>query len=125
MNTKESVKNFNESNLTSAIMNCYEKPNYRVLIVVPKYIMPTNLIVIDYVSTLYPHERDKFKIRNDSIIFPNRSLIKAISQNSTARGYRIHEVLLNDMSNVELLQRLYPMIVDYDKEQEWWRETSL
>lgn len=127
MNIKESIKNFDESNLTSAIMNCYEKPNYRVLVVAPKCITPTNLTVFDCVKALYSHERDKFKIEsiiteNDSIAFPNQSFIMTISQNCTARYYRIHEVLLNDTPNEVFLQMLYAKIVDYDEEQELFKK---
>lgn len=122
---QEKIKDFNNSNLTSAIKTCYEKPFYYVLIVASEYVMPVGLIAIDCVSKLYPHERNEFKIKPDLIAFPNGSLVGIIHQNSTARGYRVHEVLLSDMSNTELIQRLYPMIRDYDEEQEWWDETSL
>lgn len=124
MNVKTQIEKFNSDNLTSAIETCYEKPFYRVLIVAPKMVMPTGLIVIDCVSKLYPHERSEFKIRPDSIAFPNGSLVKIIAQNSTSRGYRVHKVLLSDMSNTDLMQRLYPMIRDYEEEREWWDETS-
>lgn len=103
MNVKTQIEKFNSDNLTSAIETCYEKPFYRVLIVAPKMVMPTGLIVIDCVSKLYPHERSEFKIRPDSITFPNGSLVKIITQNSTARGYRVHKVLVNDMSNTDLM----------------------
>lgn len=111
------IEKFDSDNLTSAIETCYAKPFYRVLIVAPKMVMATGLIVIDCVSKLYPHERSKFKIRPDSITFPNGSLVKIITQNSTARGYRVHKVLLSDMSNTDLMQRLYPMIRDYEEER--------
>ena len=87
--------------------------------------MPVGLIAIDCVSKLYPHERNEFKIKSDLITFPNGSLVRIIHQNSTARGYRVHEVLLSDMSNAELISRLYPMIRDYDEEQEWLDKTPL
>lgn len=125
MNVKTQIEKFNSDNLTSAIETCYEKPFYRVLIVAPKMVMPTGLIVIDCVSKLYSHERSEFKIRPDSITFPNGSLVKIITQNSTARGYRVHKVLLSDMSNTDLMQRLYPMIRDYEEEREWWNKTPL
>lgn len=125
MNVKAQIEKFDSDNLTSAIETCYAKPFYRVLIVAPKMVMPTGLIVIDCVSKLYPHERNEFKIRPDSITFPNGSLVKIITQNSTARGYRVHKVLLSDMSNTDLMQRLYPMIRDYEEEREWWDRTSL
>lgn len=124
MNIKTQIEKFNSDNLTSAIEACYTKPFYRVLIVAPKMVIPTGLIVIDCVSKLYPHERSEFKISADSITFPNGSLVKIITQNSTARGYRVHKVLLSDMSNTDLMQRLYPMIRDYDEERKWWDETS-
>lgn len=125
MDVKAQVEKFNSDNLTSAIEACYEKPFYRVLIIVPKMVMPIGLIVIDCVSKLYPHERSEFKIKADLITFPNGSLVRIINQNSTARGYRVHKVLLSDMSNTELIQRLYPMIRDYEEEREWWDETSI
>lgn len=125
MNVETQIEKFNSDNLTSAIETCYAKPFYRVLIVAPKMVMPTGLIVIDCVSKLYPHERSKFRIKPDLITFPNGSLVKIITQNSTARGRRVHKVLLSDMSNTDLMQRLYPMIIDYEEEQKWWDETSL
>ncbi len=125
MNVKTQIEKFNSDNRTSAIVTCYAKPFYRVLIVAPKMVMPIGLIVIDCVSKLYPHERSKFKIRPDSITFPNSSLVKIITQNSTAKGYRVHEVLLSDMSNTDLMQRLFPMIIDYKEEQKWRDEASL
>lgn len=125
MNVKTQIEKFNSDNLTSAIETCYAKPFYRVLIVAPKMVMPTGLIVIDCVSKLYPDERSKFKIRPDLITFPNGSLVKIIPQNSTARGYRVHKVLLSNMSNTDLMQILYPMIIDYEEEQKWRAETSL
>lgn len=121
----EQIKINNNDNLTTAIKTCYEKPYYKLLIVVPKSIMPIGTIVIDCVSKLYPHERSEFKIRPDLITFPNGSLVKIINQNSTAKGYRIHKVLLSDVSNTQLLQRLYPMIIDYEEERKWLDETSL
>lgn len=125
MNVKTQIEKFNSDNLTSAIETCYAKPFYRVLIVASKMVMPIGLIVIDCVSKLYPHDRSKFKIKCDEIIFPNGSLVKIITQNSTARGHRVHKVLLSDMSNMDLMQILYPMIIDYEEEQKWWAETPL
>lgn len=125
MNVETQIEKFNSDNLASAIETCYAKPFYRVLIVAPKMVMPTGLIVIDCVSKLYPHERSKFRIKPDLITFPNGSLVKIITQNSTARGRRVHKVLLSDMSNTDLMQRLYPMIIDYEEEQKWWDETPL
>lgn len=119
------IEKFNSDNLTSAIETCYTKPFYRVLIVAPKMVMSIGLIVIDCVSKLYPDEHSEFKIRHDLIAFPNGSLVKIITQNSTARGYRVHKILLSDMSNTDLMQRLYPMIRDYEEEQKWRDETSL
>lgn len=119
------IEKFNSDNLTSAIETCYAKPFYRVLIVAPKMVMPIGLIVIDRVSKLYPDERSKFRIKPDLITFPNGSLVKIITQNSTAKGRRVHKVLLSDMSNTDLMQRLYPMIIDYGEEQKWWDKTSL
>lgn len=113
----EQIKIFNNDNLTTAIKSCYEKPCYNLLIVTPKFVMPVGLIVIDCISKLYPHERSNFKIRNDSVTFPNGSYIKIINQNSTARGYRVHEILMSDLSNEELMQVLEPMLRDYEEEQ--------
>lgn len=113
----EQIKIFNNDNLTTAIKTCYEKPYYNLLIVAPKFIMPIGLIVIDCISKLYPHERSKFKIRPDSITFPNGSYIKIINQSSTARGYRVHEILMSDLSNEELIQVLEPMIRNYEEDQ--------
>lgn len=119
------IEKFNSDTLTSAIETCYTKPFYRVLIVAPKMVMPIGLIVIDCLSKLYPHERSEFKIKSDLITFPNGSLVRIIAQNNTARGYRVHKILLSDMSNTDLMQRLYPMIRDYEEEREWWDKTSL
>lgn len=116
MNVKTQIEKFNSDNLTSAIETCYAKPFYRVLIVAPKMVMLTGLIVVDCVSKLYPHERSEFKIRPDLITFPNGSLVKIINQNSTARGYRVHEILITDLSNKELIQVLEPMICDWEKQ---------
>lgn len=113
----EQIKIFNSDNLTTAIKSCYEKPCYKLLIVAPKFIMPIGLIVIDRISKLYPHERSKFKIAADTMMFPNDSLIRIINQNSTARGYRVHEILMSDLSNEELMQVLEPMLRDYEEEQ--------
>lgn len=113
----EQIKIFNSDNLTTAIKSCYEKPCYNLLIVAPKCVMPVGLIVIDCISKLYPHERGYFKIRNDFVVFPNGSRIKIINQNSTARGYRVHEILMSDLSNEELIQVLEPMLRDYEEEQ--------
>lgn len=113
----EQIKKFNNDNLTTAIETCYAKPLYRILIVAPKMVMPTGLIVIDCVSKLYPHERSEFKIRPDFITFPNGSYIKIINQNSTARGYRFHEILMSDLSNEKLLQVLESTLRDYEEEQ--------
>lgn len=125
MNVKTQIEKFNSDNLISAIETCYAKPFYRVLIVAPKMVMPTGLIVADCVSKLYPHERNEFKTKSDGIIFSNGSLVKIITQNSTERGYRVHKVLLSDMSNTDLIQRFYPIIRDYEEEQKWRDETSL
>lgn len=116
----EQIKIFNSDNLTTAIKSCYEKPYYNLLIVAPKFVMPVGLIVIDCISKLYPHERGYFKIRNDFVTFPNGSYIKIINQNSTARGYRVHEILMSDLSNEELLQVLEPMLRDYEEDQCLW-----
>lgn len=115
MNIK--IKIFNNDNLTTAIKSCYEKPCYNLLIVTPKFVMPVGLIVIDCISKLYPNERSEFKIRNDFVVFPNGSYIKIINQSSTARGYRVHEILMSDLSNEELIQVLEPMLRDYEEEQ--------
>lgn len=120
MNIKTQIEKFNSDNLTSAIETCYAKPFYRVLIVAPKMVMPAGLIVSDCIGKLYPHERSEFKIRPDFIAFPNGSLIQIITQNNTARGYKVHKVLLSDMSNTDLMQRLYPIIRDYEEERKWW-----
>lgn len=119
------IKKFNIANLTSAIKTCYNNPDYKLLIVAPGFVMPVGLIVIDCISKLYPHERSKFQIQPCSISFPNGSHIRIISQNSTARGYRVHEVLISDMSNVELIQVLAPMVRDYEEEQRLNEECNL
>lgn len=116
----ERIKIFNNDNLTTAIKSCYEKPRYNLLIVAPKLVMPVGLIVIDCISKLYPHERGYFKISNDFAIFPNGSYIKIINQKSTARGYRVHEILMSDLSNEELIQVLAPMLRDYEEDQHMW-----
>ena len=121
----EQIKKFNNDNLTTAIKTCYEKTCYKLLIVAPKYIMPIGLIVIDCISKLYPHERSNFKIINDSVAFPNGSYIKIINQNSTARRYRVHQILMSDLSNEELIQVLEPMLRDYEEEQHMWLDLWL
>lgn len=112
----EKIKIYNNDNLTTAIKTCYEKPYYKLLIVVSKSIMPVGMIVIDCIRELYPHERTNFKIRNGSVVFPNGSYIKIINQNSTAKGHRVHEILITDLSNKELIQVLEPMICDWEKQ---------
>lgn len=116
MNVKTQIEKFNSDNLTSAIETCYAKPFYRVLIVAPKMVMPIGLIVIDCVSKLYPHDRSNFKIRNNSVAFPNGSYIKIINQNSTEKAHRVHEILITDLPNKELIQVLEPMICDWEKQ---------
>ena len=116
-NIIKQIKIFNNDNLTTAIKTCYEKPRYNLLIVAPKLVMPVGLIVIDCISKLYPHERGYFRTSNDFVTFPNGSYIKIINQNSTARGYRVHEILMSDLSNEKLLQVLEPMLRNYEEEQ--------
>lgn len=111
------IKEFNNDNLVAAIETCYDNPYYNLLIVTPKLVMPVGMIVIDCISKFYPHEHGKFRIKPDSISFPNGSHIRIISQSSTARGYRVHEILISDISNTELIQLLTPMVRDYEEEQ--------
>lgn len=125
MNIENQIKKFNSDNLTSAIETCYAKPSYRVLIAVPEKVKLIVSIVINRARKLYPHESSEFKIAFDSIIFHNGSSIKITTQNDAPRGYRVCEVLLSDMSNTDLMQRLYTIIRDYEEERKWWDETSL
>ena len=113
------IQILNQDNLISTIKTCYEKPFYRVLLVVPKYVMSVEVgsFVIDNISTLYPHEHSEFKIKLDTFRFPNGSLIKIINQGSTAKAYRVHKILLCDMSDLELIDVLNPMVRDYEEEQ--------
>lgn len=121
MDIEKQIKKFNKDNLTSAIETCYEKPSYRVLIVVPERVKLIGSIVINRVRKLYPRESSEFKIRRDLIAFPNGSYIEIILQNSSARGYKVNEILFSDMSNTDfLMQRLYPMIRDYEEDRKWW-----
>ena len=78
----------------------------------------------DVKSLVIKNEHSEFKIKSDTVQFPNGSLIKIINQGSTAKAYRVHKILLSDMSDLELINVLNPMVRDYEEEQRWRKETS-
>ena len=128
---ENNIQNFNNANLTSVIKTCYAKPFYEVLIIALKQIMPIRLIVENAIFELYTHEHNNFRITPDTFIFPNNSQIKIVRYDDTLKGYKVHEILLDNLSELltnitypELIRNVSSMLIDYEEEQKWQEEIS-
>lgn len=96
--------------LTKLVRECITKSYYNALFVTNDFM--TKSLVKDWCRMALAQSA---KIKSDTITFPNGSSIKFVGTKTTARGYRVHKILIDDNVDSKTVEEvLKPYIRDYE-----------
>lgn len=108
MNYDDYIVKWNINTLKTLMWECMTMPHYRALFVTNDFM--TKSVVKDWCRMALARSAE---IKSD-ITFSNGSSIKFIDTKSTARGYRVHKILIDDNVDSKTVEEvLKPYIRDY------------
>lgn len=109
MNYDNCIVKWDINTLKTLAWECMTMPHYRALFVTNDFM--TKLIVKDWYRMALARSAE---IKSDTITFSNGSSIKFVGTETTARGYRVHKILIDDNVDSKTIEEvLKPYIRDY------------
>lgn len=111
MNYDSCIVEWNIDTLRTLVWECMIMPHYEALFVTDNFM--TKSLVKDWCRMMLTR---KAEIKSDTITFSNGSSIKFIRTKSTARGYRVNKILIDDVDINIVNTILKPFLRDYVEE---------
>ena len=109
MNYDNCIVKWDINTLKTLVWECMTMPHYQALFVTDEFV--TKSLVKDWCRMAL---RRNAEIKSDTITFPNGSSIKFVGTKTTARGYRVHKILIDDNVDSKTIEEvLKPYIRDY------------